>query len=154
MPDYLYIAGQPAGPIKVGISASPRKRMAQLRTASADDIQLIECYALGGSAKSLEQAVHTALAAGNMAREWFKVGADEARTAIAAAALSLGLSIMPADKIVEGEAIANKRGRKPDPNAKKSLTLRLDPDVIEHFKATGEGWQTRMNEALRKAAGI
>lgn len=48
----------------------------------------------------------------------------------------------------------NRPGRKPDPNAKKLLTLRLDPDVIEHFKATGEGWQTRMNEALRKAAGI
>ena len=46
------------------------------------------------------------------------------------------------------------RGRKPDPNAKKLLTLRLDPDVIEHFKAGGEGWQTRMNEALRKAAGL
>ena len=49
---------------------------------------------------------------------------------------------------------SKQRGRKPDPNAKKLLTLRLDPDVIEHFKATGEGWQTRMNEALRKAAGI
>lgn len=46
------------------------------------------------------------------------------------------------------------RGRKPDPNAKKLLTLRLDPDVIEHFKSTGEGWQTRMNDALRRAAGL
>lgn len=48
----------------------------------------------------------------------------------------------------------NRPGRKPDPNAKKLLTLRLDPQVIEHFKATGEGWQTRMNDALRKAAGL
>lgn len=47
-----------------------------------------------------------------------------------------------------------KRGRKPDPNAKQLLTLRLDPQVIEHFRATGDGWQTRMNEALRKAAGL
>ena len=54
----------------------------------------------------------------------------------------------------EAERAFTNRGRKPDPNAKKLLTLRLDPDVIEHFKATGEGWQTRMNEALRKAAGI
>lgn len=46
------------------------------------------------------------------------------------------------------------RGRKPDPNAKKLLTLRLDPQVIEYFRATGEGWQTRMNDALRKAAGL
>ena len=30
----------------------------------------------------------------------------------------------------------------------------LDPDVIAHFKATGKGWQTRINAALRKAAGL
>lgn len=58
---------------------------------------------------------------------------------------------------VDGKALQRAletRGRKPDPNAKKLLTLRLDPDVIEYFKAGGEGWQTRMNEALRKAAGL
>ena len=55
--------------------------------------------------------------------------------------------------IIQTKAPTSK-GRKADPNAKKLLTLRLDPDVIEHFKATGEGWQTRINEALRKAAGI
>ncbi|PDT15890.1 hypothetical protein CO670_15455 [Rhizobium sp. J15] len=52
------------------------------------------------------------------------------------------------------EALLGKRGRKPDPNAKQLLTLRLDPQVIEYFRSTGEGWQTRMNEALRKAAGL
>ena len=30
----------------------------------------------------------------------------------------------------------------------------LDPDVIEHFKADGHGWQIRVNAALRKAAGL
>jgi uncharacterized protein (DUF4415 family) len=55
----------------------------------------------------------------------------------------------------EGGAQALARsGRPPDPNAKKLLTLRLDPQVIEHFRSTGEGWQTRMNDALRKAAGL
>jgi uncharacterized protein (DUF4415 family) len=47
-----------------------------------------------------------------------------------------------------------KRGRpvgtrKPD--AKKSVTLRLDPDVLEGWRATGPGWQARMNKALRAA---
>ncbi|WP_439953178.1 BrnA antitoxin family protein [Escherichia coli] len=32
------------------------------------------------------------------------------------------------------------------------MSLRLDPDVIETFKATGPGWQTRMNEVLVEAA--
>jgi uncharacterized protein (DUF4415 family) len=26
--------------------------------------------------------------------------------------------------------------------------VRLDPDVVEHFRATGPGWQTRINVAL------
>jgi uncharacterized protein (DUF4415 family) len=30
----------------------------------------------------------------------------------------------------------------------------VDEDVLERFKAGGAGWQTRMNSALRKAAGL
>lgn len=33
----------------------------------------------------------------------------------------------------------------------KLITLRLDPAVIEKFRATGKGWQARINEALKKA---
>jgi uncharacterized protein (DUF4415 family) len=42
-----------------------------------------------------------------------------------------------------------KSGR--PPSGKKVVSLRLDIDVIEKFKATGPGWQARINEALRKA---
>jgi uncharacterized protein (DUF4415 family) len=34
---------------------------------------------------------------------------------------------------------------------KRQVTLRLDQDVIEKFKAGGQGWQSRMNEALKRA---
>lgn len=34
---------------------------------------------------------------------------------------------------------------------KKQISLRLSPEVIEHFKATGKGWQTRIDETLKKA---
>ncbi len=37
---------------------------------------------------------------------------------------------------------------------KVSTTIRLDPDVIARFKAGGPGWQSRINAALRKAAGL
>jgi uncharacterized protein (DUF4415 family) len=30
------------------------------------------------------------------------------------------------------------------------VSLRIDPDVLEAYKATGKGWQSRMNEALRR----
>jgi uncharacterized protein (DUF4415 family) len=32
---------------------------------------------------------------------------------------------------------------------KKNITLRLDPDIIDWFKARGKGYQTRMNSVLR-----
>jgi uncharacterized protein (DUF4415 family) len=35
-----------------------------------------------------------------------------------------------------------------------SNTIRFDPDVLPHFKTDGPGWQSGMNAALRKAAGI
>ena len=36
---------------------------------------------------------------------------------------------------------------------KVPVTLRLDSDVVEHFKSQGPGWQTRMNAALRRSIG-
>ena len=46
------------------------------------------------------------------------------------------------------------RGRPKALAPKVSTTLRLDPEVLDAFKAEGPGWQTRMNAALRKAAGL
>ncbi|MBU6393497.1 MAG: BrnA antitoxin family protein [Sphingomonadales bacterium] len=45
-------------------------------------------------------------------------------------------------------------GRPVSENPKKQVTLRLDPDVVEKFRATGKGWQSRINAELRKALGI
>lgn len=47
-----------------------------------------------------------------------------------------------------------RRGRPKLPRSKKPVSLRLDPDVIDWFKEGGEGWQTRINDELRKVAGI
>lgn len=33
---------------------------------------------------------------------------------------------------------------------KKLVSLRLSPEVLEHYRATGPGWQTRIDEALRR----
>lgn len=38
--------------------------------------------------------------------------------------------------------------------AKRQVTLRLDPDVIDKFREGGPGWQGRMNAALRRAVGL
>jgi len=48
-----------------------------------------------------------------------------------------------------------RAGRPPQGAATKAqVTLRLDPDVIAKFREGGPGWQSRMNAALRKAAGL
>ena len=39
------------------------------------------------------------------------------------------------------------------PGAKETVTLRIDRDVLDFFQEDGAGWQDRINEALRKAAG-
>ena len=41
------------------------------------------------------------------------------------------------------------RGRPRLKNTKRLVSLRLDPDVVERFRATGPGWQSRINEVLR-----
>ncbi len=40
------------------------------------------------------------------------------------------------------------------PVAKETVTLKLDGDVLAHFQEDGPGWQERINEALRRAAGL
>jgi uncharacterized protein (DUF4415 family) len=45
-------------------------------------------------------------------------------------------------------------GRPPSANPKQALKLRIDADVVEHFRATGPGWQTRINDTLRRAAKL
>ncbi|SRR5258707_4483908 len=45
------------------------------------------------------------------------------------------------------------RGKQKAP-VKKLVSIRLDDDVIAHFREGGDGWQTRINETLRKAARL
>src|SRR3954470_1874571 len=47
------------------------------------------------------------------------------------------------------EAVARRRGRPKSEAPKVHVNLRIDPDVLEAYRATGAGWQTRMNAVLR-----
>ena len=42
-----------------------------------------------------------------------------------------------------------KRGRPPSLAPKRPINIRLSPEVLAYFRATGPGWQTRVDEALR-----
>ncbi|OHV59750.1 hypothetical protein LCM4577_19790 [Mesorhizobium sp. LCM 4577] len=52
------------------------------------------------------------------------------------------------------ESIRRSRGRPALDNPKKQVTLRLDSDVIARFRDGGPGWQSRINDILRKAVGL
>jgi uncharacterized protein (DUF4415 family) len=46
------------------------------------------------------------------------------------------------------------RGRPPATSTKVPVTIRLDPEVVDGFKASGTGWQSRMNAALRASLNL
>ena len=102
--------------------------------------------------------------AGARARTLLETMTDEEDAAIRAAALSdpdaQPLSdvqmdrMRPAHEVVPHLVAAQLRGRgRPKVESpKEKLAIRLDPEVIEAWRASGPGWQTRMGETLRKHA--
>lgn len=49
------------------------------------------------------------------------------------------------------ESIRRGRGRPPVKKPLQQISIRLDPDVVAKFKATGKGWQARVNDVLKRA---
>jgi uncharacterized protein (DUF4415 family) len=82
--------------------------------------------------------------------------AERARRAAAAitdeedAAITAGAMADP--DALPNRYIGKRRGRPKASSTKELVTLRLDPDVLRFFKLDGDGWQTRINDALRKVA--
>jgi uncharacterized protein (DUF4415 family) len=64
-------------------------------------------------------------------------------------------TMRPAHEVLPEELLAHlpkrtigQRGKQKSPT-KIAMTLRYSPEVIEYFKSTGDGWQVRMDEALK-----
>ena len=66
------------------------------------------------------------------------------------AAIQEGIDADPDTFVPSEEAFAQmkRRGRPRSERPKVAVTVRYDAEVIERFRALGEGWQTRMNDAL------
>lgn len=60
-----------------------------------------------------------------------------------------GTEVLPPEVLT---AFKRFRGSQKSPT-KQQVTLRLDRDLLERFRAGGPGWQSRINETLRKAVG-
>jgi uncharacterized protein (DUF4415 family) len=62
-------------------------------------------------------------------------------------------SMRPFAEVFPEWAAEIKRGRGPQKAARKVLTsLRLDSETVAAFRATGPGWQKRIDEILKEAA--
>ena len=59
--------------------------------------------------------------------------------------------LRPAREVFAELGIPMPKGRPRVESPKRQVTLRLDEDVLEHFKRGGKGWQTRINETLAAA---
>ena len=51
-------------------------------------------------------------------------------------------------------AFPKSKGGRPKGSNKVQIALRLDRDAVDRFKESGPGWQSRINDAVRKAAGL
>lgn len=47
-----------------------------------------------------------------------------------------------------------RRGRPPVPEPKIAVSIRFDKDVLDTLRASGKGWQTRVNSLLRKGLNL
>jgi uncharacterized protein (DUF4415 family) len=73
----------------------------------------------------------------------------EEDAAITAAAMSDPDAVPFNDAEWEAVKPSLRRGRPLGSGSKAQVTLRLDVDVLEKFRASGDGWQTRINEVLK-----
>ena len=56
--------------------------------------------------------------------------------------------------LYEGAKLVPRGGRPKKAAPKQAVNIRLDPDVLARFRASGSGWQSRINAILRRAVGL
>ena len=104
------------------------------------------------STQSRENLAKQDLAKRDLARNAAR-NALESRTKKEDAAITSAAAQDP-DAMPVDDLFKRKPGRPFAEITKRAVSIRLDPDVIDHFRAEGKGWQARMNQALRKSAGL
>ena len=67
--------------------------------------------------------------------------------------INAGIAADPDNPELTDEFFARaRRGRGPQKSpVKERISIRLDADIAEHFRDTGPGWQSRLNDTLRHA---
>ena len=79
----------------------------------------------------------------------FKLPTPKEDAAITAAALSDPDAVPLTDAEWQATRPFIRRGRPPAFVTKERITIRLSRDVVDRFRASGDGWQTRVDAALK-----
>lgn len=69
---YVYLMQSENGLFKIGISKDPRKRLAQIRTGSGVEVELVAFYLTDGPARDVEKKLHKLFDKYRLLGEWFK----------------------------------------------------------------------------------
>lgn len=75
---------------------------------------------------------------------------EEDKTITAAAHSDPDAQPLTSKQLKEMVPLRTLRGRPKSDNKKLLVSVRYSPEVVAYFKSTGEGWQSRMDEALRE----
>jgi|SRR5690349_23447382 len=91
-PGVYVIQADEDGPVKIGVSSNPERRLAQLQTGNPARLVLVAVFLCTTwlIARTLEAAVHLALAPFRLAGEWFRVSPTKACSTIEEQAARLG----------------------------------------------------------------
>jgi uncharacterized protein (DUF4415 family) len=116
------------------------------------------------TAKQLKEIARRRVLAQERARRLVEASTEDEEAALTAAAESdpdnppltdeQWRRMRPAHEVrpeLVARQLRRERGRPKAAVTKQQVTLRLDRDVLEKFRSTGDGWQSRINSALRKA---
>lgn len=77
---YIYLMGKPEGPIKIGLSKNPEKRLKQLQTGYPEKLSLFEKFPVPEkSVKKFEKLIHDNLRYKRTHGEWFDLTLEEAK---------------------------------------------------------------------------
>jgi uncharacterized protein (DUF4415 family) len=82
--------------------------------------------------------------------DWDEVGDNPDLTPEELATMRPASEVLPA--ALHDGLVKRARGRQKAPT-KQLVSLRLSRDVLDHFRASGPGWQRRIDEVLRRAMG-
>lgn len=75
---------------------------------------------------------------------------EEDKAITAAAKRDPDAQPLTAKQLKEMVPLRALRGRPKSENKKQLISVRYSPEVVEYFKSTGEGWQSRMDGVLRQ----